>query len=231
MWAESRLPVHLRDAEQLLEKMDSSNTSYKHWLKDDPLPPWMAGQVIWESPGFACHTDCSGLVNNLFMHGYGYTPEAFQRWFGRKWPKADRYFDAFQSSKGFLLLLHVGDLQPGDLIALKYLKKTDNTGHLMIVEEAPKRFEGGPPFVAGTDQWLVTVIDSSNGPHGGTDSRSKRGLGGKDLDGLGRGVFRLYSDKSGNVAGYSWSARENSRFVGPDLAPVAFGRLIPDFQP
>jgi hypothetical protein len=227
MWADPQKPVHLRDAEQLLAHMDLSNTSYNtNYGHEHEM-----GVVVWDPLELACHTDCSGLVSNLLMHSYGYTQEAFQRWFGDKWPRAKYYFGAIKSGNGFLSLQHVWDLQPGDFIAIKYIGLAKSTGHIMIVEKKPWRVKGGPPFVDGTVQWLVTVIDCSGVGHGKWDTRYKRGANGKDHDGLGQGVFRLYCDKLGQVVGYCWSPGNLSVFKGPDAAPVALGRLIPDFKP
>lgn len=54
-----------------------------------------------------------------------------------------------------------------------------------------------PPYVDGTVQWSVPVIDSSESGHGTTDTRHKRGADGRNHDGLGRGVFRLVGECAG----------------------------------
>jgi hypothetical protein len=172
------------------------------------------------------------------MHGYGYKTEDLERWLGSKQPRARDYFDAIQSGNGFLFIRYVRDLQPGDFIAIKYLFWSKSTGHIMIVVKKPQMGIETPPFITGTEQWIVTVIDSSEIGHGKSDTRYKRGRNGKDHDGLGRGIVRLYSDESGRIAGFSWGYGSKgshvvqlAEFKGPDKAPVALGRLIPNFHP
>jgi hypothetical protein len=213
-------PQHLLDVEQLVSKLDLSRTNYEHGQ----------GSIEWQSP-VSVHTDCSGLVDHLLMHSYGYTPESFKRWFDSTRPSARRYFDAIQSGRGFVNVATVKDLLPGDFIAVKYLARTENTGHIMIVDGLPERIAGTPPLVTGTDQWTVSVIDSSESGHGKTDSRHKQGVGGRDHDGLGKGILRLYSDKQGAVTGFSWSTLKSSEFKSPDSEPIALGRLIGNYRP
>jgi hypothetical protein len=213
-------PQHLRDAQALLGQLDLANTHYEHG----------PGQVLWQSP-VQVHTDCSGLVDHLLMHSYGYTTEDLKRWLGSHRPTARRYYDTIQAGKGFTALDRVTDLQPGDVIAVKYLHRTDNTGHIMLVAEPPQRIQAKAPLVDGTAQWQVSVIDSAESGHGTTDTRHKRGAGGKDHDGLGQGVIRLYTDHQGQVAGFAWSVLKVSEFRGPDDEPVVLGRLAVNFKP
>jgi hypothetical protein len=219
-WADPVEPVHLREVRQLLEQLDLSRTSYEHG----------PGEVSWQSP-VASHTDCSGLIDHLLMHGYGYTPEAFTRWFASRRPSARRYFDAIAAGKGFTQVDSVQALQPGDLIAVKYLQRTDSTGHIMIVAQSPQPMATTAPSVPGTQQWRVSVIDSSESGHGTSDTRHKLGAGGRDHDGLGQGVLRLYADAQGKVAGFSWSVLPKSLFKGPDTEPLVIGRLQPGYTP
>ncbi len=211
---------HVATAEKLVAGLDLANTSYEHGH----------GTVSWTAP-LASHTDCSGFIDHLLMHEDGYTADDFQRWFGKARPTAASYHDAVVAEKGFTQVRTVGDVRPGDLIAIKYLKRKDNTGHVMLVVEPPKRIPAAQPIVAGTEQWSVTVIDSSESGHGTTDTRHKKGEGGRDHDGLGRGVFRIYSDAQGNVAGFSWSTLKASHFVPPEDEVLALGRFKPGFRP
>lgn len=117
------------------------------------------------------------------------------------------------------------------LLVHKYLTRHDNTGHIMLVIEAPRHMNDSPPCVDRATQWSVTVIDSSESGHGPTDTRHKRGEGGHDHDGLGRGVFRLYANGRGEVVGFSWSTTKASRFVAPEDEHLVLGRLSPGFRP
>jgi hypothetical protein len=217
---EARPDPHVATAVRLVEQLDLVNTDYAHG----------AGTITWTGT-VASHTDCSGFIDHLLMHADGLTPDDFKRWFGRRRPTAERYHDAIVEGRGFTQLGSVAELRPGDLIAIKYLTRHDNTGHIMLVIEAPRRMNPTPPYVDNTQQWSVPVIDSSETGHGPTDTRHKRGEGGRDHDGLGRGVFRLYAGTQGQVAGFSWSTAKVSHFIAPEDEHLVLGRLIPGFRP
>jgi len=207
-------------AEQLVRELDLANTDYAHGQ----------GSIAWTGT-VASHTDCSGFIDHLLMHVDGYSAEDFRRWFGSRRPTAARYHDAITESRGFAVVSKVGDLQPGDVIAIKYLTRHDNTGHIMLVVEPPQRVSATLPVVDGTTQWTVTVVDSSESGHGPTDTRHKHAADGRDHDGLGRGVVRLYAGARGEVAGFSWSTAKVSRFIAPEDEHVVLGRFVPGFRP
>lgn len=207
-------------AGKLVDELDLSNTDYAHGQ----------GSVTWAGT-VASHTDCSGFIDHLLMHVDGYSADDFKRWFGTRRPTAERYHDAIAEGRGFMAVRAVDDLRPGDVIAIKYLTRHDNTGHIMMVVEPPRRMSSSLPLVQGTSQWAVGVIDSSESGHGPTDTRYKRGADGRDHDGLGRGVVRLYANAQGEVAGFSWSTLKSSRFIGPQDEHVVLGRFAPAFRP
>ena len=213
-------PKHLAAAIDLLGRLDLENTSYRH---GNPQVTW---QGVCQS-----HTDCSGFLDALLMHCYGYGRDDFKGWFDSKRPSARRYHDAIVGERGFREIRLLSEALPGDILAVKYMNRTDSTGHVMLVSDRPRRIAPEEPVVAQTEQWEVPVIDSSHSGHGPTDTRHGRGPNGKDHDGLGSGVFRIYSDPEGRVAGFSWSATRASKFVAPDDEHLAIGRLIPGFKP
>lgn len=218
--AQESVPKHLLDARSLVEHLDLNNTNYEH----------AQGKVVW-SGTVESHTDCSGLIDHLLMHSYGYSPEAFKRWFDSRRPNAARYHDAIAGQKGFVQLQSVRELGPGDLIAIKHLNQKENTGHIMLAGDTPQRIAAKKPVISDTEQWTVTVIDSSESGHGSTDTRHKKGPGGKDHDGLGEGVFRLYATRQGNIVGFSWSTLAVSKFIAPEEEHLVLGRLVANFQP
>jgi hypothetical protein len=212
-------PRHLRDAVELVENLDLRNTSYEHG----------DGRIHWTGTR-AAHTDCSGFLNGLLQHSYGYDREAFRRWFDSGRPTAARYHDAITEQRGFTAIKRLTDVRPGDILAVKYLKRRDNTGHVMLVVEPPQPMRARKPLVDGTQQWQVVVIDSSRSGHGPGDTRARKGQDGSN-QGLGRGVLRIYADRQGRVAGFSWSTRGVSEFKSPDLEHLVIGRLQPNFKP
>ena len=220
LWLAAEPPGHLSAAIQLVAHLDLQDTSYRH---GDP-------RVTWQGR-YQCHTDCSGFFDALLMHSYGYSRDDFKLWFDSHQPSARRYHDAIVGRRGFREIQHIEEVQPGDVLAVKYLHRADSTGHVMLVADPPRRIASKSPLVPGAEQWEVPVIDSSHSGHGTTDSRYHRGADGKDHDGLGRGVFRIYSTPEGRVAGFSWSMARVSKFIAPDDEHLVIGRLIPGFKP
>src|SRR5262245_1186837 len=86
---------HLSDARLLLEHLRPGDTSYRHspsvvrWKGDDGAKKYEA------------HTDCSGFIDALLQHSYGYTTADFAKWFGSKRPTAARYFEQIKKQHGF----------------------------------------------------------------------------------------------------------------------------------
>jgi hypothetical protein len=201
-------------------QLDLANTSYKHGEPE-------------VSFGAQCqsHADCSGFIDSLLQYSYGYTPDQFKKWFDSHRPTAKRYHDAIVDQKGFAEIKHVQDILPGDFLAVKYLTRTDNTGHIMVVADRPLKMQPRDPLEPGLQQWMVTVIDSSESGHGPTDTRHGRGANGKDHDGVGQGVLRIYTDSAGNIAGFTWSAVANSKFKDPSDEHLEIGRLQPGYVP
>ena len=173
----------------------------------------------------------AGFSMHCLMHCYGYSGDDYKRWFDSHRPSARRYHDAIVGERGFREIRLLSEVLPGDILAMKYMNRTDTTGHIMLVADRPRRIAPEEPVVAQTEQWEVPVIDSSHSGHGPTDTRHGRGPNGKDHDGLGSGVFRIYSDPEGRVAGFSWSASRASKFVEPDDEHLVIGRYIPGFKP
>ena len=214
------VPRHLTEAEHLVEGLSLADTNYEHGQPS----------VSWNSPK-ASHTDCSGFIDALLMHTYHYDPDQFKVWFDSHRPTAKRYHDAIIEQRGFTQIHFINHLRPGDILAVKYLKRTDNTGHVMLVDGYPKRRKTTEPIVDGTEQWEVEIIDSSKSGHGTTDTRHKMGADGKDHDGLGRGVLRIYTTPDGKVAGFAWSTMKVSKYEPPDDEDLVMGRLVPDYKP
>lgn len=204
-------------AEELVANIQPEDTDYQH----------KHGTVNWKgidgSGKYESHTDCSGLLNHLLAQSYGLKQGDLEVWLGVRRPLAITYHDAIESKNGFARIEHVADVRPGDVIAIKYPPDADNSGHIMIVAEQPRRRQATGTIVDGTEQWEITVIDSSESGHGKTDTR--RTADGTFGQGVGKGVFRLYTDARGNLIGYAWSTFANSDYHGQDDRHLVVGRL------
>lgn len=216
-------PRHLKDARLLMTDLSPKNTSYRH--KD--------GEVVWKGENGAkaniCHTDCSGFIDALLEHSYGYSEADLKKWFDSKRPTARRYVEQIKDKNGFEEIKSLKNLKPGDIIAIKYPEGDKNTGHVMLAASIATPRDATKPIHKGTKQWEVTVIDTSTSGHGPNDTR--RTEGGEYYPGLGRGILRLYIDQSGAVAGYSWSTFGNSDYHLQEERPLRIGRLVPGFKP
>jgi cell wall-associated NlpC family hydrolase len=216
-------PPHLHEAIALVTSLKASQTNYQHGAQ---LVLWPNGNRPAEA-----RCDCSGFVQALLTRSYGYSPSDYQKWFGVKRPLAAHYHDTIAKENGFALVTHVRAIQPGDILAIKYaaLAADKSTGHVMLVLEPPKPMAAKKPFIDGTEQWTVSILDSTKSPHGRDDTRmSDNGTKG---DGVGRGDLRLYADHRGDIDGYAWSTSTASTFRQRATHSLVVGRLVAGFKP
>lgn len=213
-------PPHLAAAEDLVQRLELAHTDYHHQSFD----------VSWEAVPH-CYADCSGFLDALLMHAYGLKRDDFQRWIGSRRPNAAAYYEAIRANRGFQTVATIQTMRPGDILAIFYRNRTDNSGHILLADGLPEVMPPKKPLVEGLQQWLLPVIDCSESGHGPQDSRHKKGPDGKDHAGLGRGYLRIYSDQSGHVQGFTWSTLNLSLYKGSDEEPLIVGRFDPAFRP
>lgn len=210
--------THLDLARMLVREIRPENTSYQH----------KQGYIKWKgengADNYESRVDCSGLLNVLFERAYQLTSSDFEKWLGKRRPLASEYFNAIMQENNFRAISSVQNVRPGDIIAIRYPPGTnENTGHIMIINELPSPRKASKPEVEATQQWEVSVIDSSENSHGKTDTRRKPD--GTSGDGLGQGVFRLYTDNKGEIVGYTWSTFANSDYYDQNTRHLVIGRL------
>jgi len=232
-----RTPAHLDWAMKMVAGLKIENTSYRH---KDLNVQW---QGVDGAEEFVSHADCSGFLNELFKRAYGLTDNTFKDWWNTKRPLAKTYHRAIVAGKHFKRIEKIQDVLPGDIIAIKYAEddpenEGNNTGHTLLVVAKPQPREATPKIVDDTDQWEVAVIDQSCSGHGDKDTRHHKAgkqttpskcTEGKDAHGLGQGIFRIYSTKQGEVAGYTWSTWKGSPFYAQDADDgrhLVFGRFV-----
>ena len=199
---------------ELLKELDPQNTSYRH---KNNVVKRKSGETAAE-----CHADCSGLVNWLLLESAGEQPSALERWFKSKRPVARHYHDAIVAEKHFKRIGRIQDCLPGDIVAMKYPKGNDNTGHVMVLVEKPTKREAAPPLVDGSEQWQAKILDSTTSPHG---SDSRRDKDNKSRGGLGMGAFRFYATKDGDLVGYTWGPGPRSEYRSVKERPIVIGRF------
>jgi hypothetical protein len=208
---------HLDRAIKLVKELQPENTSYKQ----------RNGYVKWKgedgADDYESHTDCSGFVTALLTRSYGFTPESFEQWLGNRRPLAKTYHEAIINQRGFKLIRSIAEVEPGDIIAVRYPGGTVNTGHIMIVSDILRERKASRPKIKGTGQWEIAVIDSSESGHGNTDTRYREN--GTYGAGAGEGILRLYTDRKGRITGYTWSTYGNSEYYDQTVRPLVIGRL------
>src|SRR5262249_16041670 len=110
-------PAKLTDldwATLLVKNLRLENTSYRH------KPTTVKWKGIDGAADYESHTDCSGFLNALLKRAHGLTDDSLEEWLGTKRPLAKTYHDAITGQKKFRRILLVKDVQPGDIIAIKY---------------------------------------------------------------------------------------------------------------
>jgi len=212
-------------AETLVQHITPGNTSYRH---KNTVVVWPPGSNN-DDTCFQSHADCSGLINALLRQAYQFNDVLMKSWLGASRPLASHYFNAVCNEQHFKKITNIQELQPGDLLVIKYADRSDhedNTGHCMLVAAKPILLAGIGAQAPHMFQYEVMVIDASKSPHGRTDTRYvEKSMG---YGGTGKGLFRLYADANGLLKGYSWSTLKPRQGFDPFQNPIVAGRF--DFR-
>lgn len=209
-------PAFLGWAEDLVDHVAPANNSYS-------TGPFY---VTWAGANGATQyenrTLCSNFLTALLMHAYGLTSTDIRDWTGSTSPNATLWHDTIVAEDGFTRIDAVTDIEPGDVIAIRYESGNSASGHLSIVEAAPVLRAATAPLVSGTQQYEIHIIDSTRKGHGAGDSRLK--ADGTWVEGAGRGIIRLYADASGAITGHTWSLSPYSTHYAVSFRSVTVGR-------
>ncbi len=206
-------PTHVASAEKLLADLTISRQNV---YASSP------SFIRWDGVNSEARTVCGSFITNLLLRSYNWTSSTFTSWLGTTSPYADTYHAAIVAQNNFTRISNITQVQPGDIIAIKYLD-SGTTGHAMMVDSLAKAHSALSPLVAGTTQYAITVIDSSSGAHGAADTRrtSPSATG----NGVGRGTIRVYVDSALKPVGYSWSDEAGSPYIAMSQRPLAIGRI------
>lgn len=213
------LTTHVSWAELLVANLSPDKNDYG----SSPTYIYWAG--INGSGSYENRTQCSSFVTRVLKQAYTWSDADFRVWFGSNSPTAAMYHDAIEAQNGFSSIRKIGDIQSGDIIAIKYSDDSTSTGHAMIVKSPAIKRSRTLPLITGTSQYEIEVIDSSKSGHGKSDTRLM--ADGSWDKGAGIGKLRLYANSNGIVIGYSWSAAKNSVYYGQQsLRHLVIGRLL-----
>ncbi len=212
------IPAHLFWAEDVVDNIAPADNAY------GTSPAYLTWAGVNGATAYTNRTQCSPFVTRVLKQAYNWTDQNFSTWFNSSSPTSARYHDVIVAGTFFVAVTDVTNIQEGDILAVKYLDgSTSGTGHMMIAASTATPRTATAPLVAGTTQYAIEVIDSSNSGHGPTDTRLQED--GTWKDGVGRGILRLYADATGAIVGYSWSTYSGSVFYEPATRSLVVGRL------
>jgi hypothetical protein len=227
------VPRHLALAREMVENIQPADNQYK-----------LGGEFLsfpGDAPGsrYAMRADCSGFLLATFERAGYHIRERMPFLVAgprRNRPRAEDFVLSIEQEKGFRRIVRVTDIRPGDLLAHAMLdvadqKQTGTTGHVFLVDSAPKKIWGWNPVVSGTGQYEVSVIDSNNELVGDDDTRLRANREG----GVGRGTIRLYANAEGELVGWARTFPKTNLFFSYDprfpsetrRRKAAVGRPVP----
>lgn len=223
------IPKHLELARELVATVKPENNKYVilgnrgvHWKGD-----------LFTSEN-SVNTACIGFVKAVLERANSPAIEEIKsktRW--TKWLELENYYEAITKGYGFTQIFKMGDTQPGDLFmfwcndqrSCGNSQASEVQGHITIIDVKPTLKNPTPPIIEGTQQWVVTIIDSADNPHSKDDTRVVP-PGMPKITGVGRGTYRIYSDMNGIPVGYT-SGPNGPKFFGISDRPIAIGRPFP----
>ena len=168
--------------------------------------------------------DCSGLVDYVLKQT---APKALYRdrkaTVAQTAPLADDYYSTFENAAATpascvaARLTHVNEAHPGDILCWKdpthKLGEHTNTGHVMIIDEAPVEEARDEETIIGN----LRSWSSIQPPR-----RTRRDSRQPDTGGVGRGTLWIDTDASGAPTGYRWKSATGMVHENP----IAIGRAV-----
>jgi hypothetical protein len=223
--ADERVPKHLQFAREHVATLSPEYNIYSNY------PRWVRWKGDLFTPHSEAHTDCTGFVGSVLERAScSISKQQFISTSRNTLSTINDYFDFISQQKDFKRIDVITDIRPGDIIVVKYNignsgRRKNYSGHVMLVDLVPiPRSQDTTPIVKGTTQWEVTILDSTNGYHGATDTRYR--ADGTKQTGVGRGVLRLYTNGEGRVIGYSNSIHKKSVYYDDSTQPLVIGRVL-----
>lgn len=217
--AAAEVPRHLALARELVQHTRPENNLYKLGSQFIRFPGDEGGRHTVHQ----VRADCSGFLLAVFARaGYptrarmAFLPDGRQQ---RKRPASEDFVHSIESEQGFRRIRDARDIRPGDLLAHAMLDPADKlqvgtTGHVFLLDSAPRAIAPREPVVAGTTQYEVVVIDSNEEHLGADDTRLADPA--HKVKGLGRGTIRIYVDEAGAPVGWARTFPGVKRFFSYD---------------
>jgi hypothetical protein len=212
--ASTSIPKHLELARELVATVKPENNKYV--LNHGSGVRWKGDLFNSES---SVNTACGGFVAAVMERAGNTSIDVVKSKTSSHILRVKQFLEAVANDWGFSKVSKVGEIVPGDLFLFrcndrcvaaetnnflghKTVTEVDAAGHVTIVDVKPTQKKPTPPLIDGTQQWLVTVIDSSESPHDLKDTRW-RAKSEPPVTGVGRGTYRVYTDMDGVPVGYT----------------------------
>lgn len=219
------VPRHLELARELVAGVRPEHNRYSY---TGPEGVRWAGDLFTSEHHVG--TMCTGLVAAVLdraRHPAIADIRARTRW--KKHLRIDSFWTALEQGHGLQRVPTLDAVRPGDLFMFRCTTGCSTSegpalGHIAVIDAPPQPKAPTPPLVEGTRQWLLTVIDAADGPHGRDDTRW-RPPGEPRATGVGRGTYRIYTDAAGVPVGYT-NGPNAPRFQGQAERPIAIGRPV-----
>jgi len=218
--------THANFAEQLITYVQPANNVYD---SNPTIVTWAGinGASIYQN-----RSTCSPFVTRVIKTAYNISDTTYKNWFGSTSPSSSQYYDAIIAQNHFQRIMTPQNIQRGDLVAINYLPcaNKDSTGHMMMaMSAAVKRSVDTAPIIPGTEQYELSISDSSSSNHQASDALGNpyNDTRGENGSGAGTGTIRLYKNvQTGQITGYTWSMSSASVYYSIDSCRViAVGRL------
>ena len=219
-------PRHLELARELVATVKPENNKYM--IRGPEGVRWKGDLFTSEN---SVHTMCTGFVSTVLEKAHNPTVKVIEsktHW--KKHLRLDSYWEAFQKGYGLQKVQTIEAAKPGDLFMFwcndgcRAREGYEAYGHITIIDAISKRKEATPPLIENTMQWLVTVIDSADSPHGRQDTRWRPQ--GEPVTGVGRGTYRIYTDMAGVPVGFT-NGPGGPQFQSVTKFPIGIGRPLP----
>ena len=219
------VPKHLELARELVATVKPENNKYV--IRGPEGVRWKGDLFASEN---SVNTMCTGFVGAVLDKAKNSTIreiESKTHW--KKRLRMDSYWEALQKNIGLKKIDSLETARAGDLFMFMCNDTCTTSegaalGHVTIIDAYSKKKDPTPPLIDNTIQWLVTVIDSADGPHGKDDTRW-RPQGEPKVTGVGRGTYRVYTDLDGAPLGYT-NGPNVLKFHSVKERPIGIGRPL-----
>lgn len=221
-----RTPKYLELARELVATVTPENNKYD--FKGPEGVRWKGDLFASEN---SVRTACGPFVAAVFDRAEDPTLKKVRevsRKNRSKYVRVTDWMDAAQNEIGLKKIGNLNDVQPGDLFIFSCFDRCgtslgDVPGHISIVDVKPTVLLPQSPFVDGTRQWGVTVIDAADSAHDRNDTRFVR-KGMPKITGVGRGSYRIYTDENGIPVGFTNGF--GSKYNAVAVRPIVIARPI-----